>query len=93
MSLHHDPPSRVLCLLHVTCHITVADVAGGGHAAVLFWLPGARPGLVESVAMTVLASPGLRTAAYLPTAEWRPRRLRLHHSAVPSVPADQGGIF
>ena len=42
MSLHHDPPSRVLCLLHVTCHITVADVAGGGHAAVLFWLPGAR---------------------------------------------------
>ena len=47
----------------------------------------------ESVAMTVLASPGLRTAAYLPTAEWRPRRLRLRHSAVPSVPADQGGIF
>ena len=71
MCLHHDPPSRVVCMLHVTCHITVV---GGGHAAVLFWLPGAGlPCLEESVAMTIRRSSGLRTAAYLPSAECRDR--------------------
>ena len=76
MCLHHDPPSRVVCMLHVTCHITVADVAAAasGHAAVLFWLPGAGlPCLEESVAMTIRRSSGLRTAAYLPSAECRDR--------------------
>ena len=77
MCLHHDPPSRVVCMLMslVTSQLPMLPrLAHGHHAAVLFWLPGAGlPCLEESVAMTIRRSSGLRTAAYLPSAECRDR--------------------